>query len=35
MGPLLDAKFAERYEEYLGWIQPHHTASRRDRPDHG
>ena len=26
MGPMLDAKFAERYEEYLGWIQPHHTA---------
>ncbi|MEU7914456.1 aldehyde dehydrogenase family protein [Microbispora bryophytorum] len=25
-GPLLDHKFAERYEEYLGWIQPHHTA---------
>jgi alpha-ketoglutaric semialdehyde dehydrogenase len=26
MGPLLDAKFAERYEEYLSWIQPHHTV---------
>lgn len=26
MGPMLDAKFAERYEEYLSWIQPHHTA---------
>jgi aldehyde dehydrogenase (NAD+) len=26
MGPLLDAKFAERYEEYLNWIQPHHTV---------
>ncbi|WP_169949537.1 aldehyde dehydrogenase family protein [Microbispora sp. H11081] len=25
-GPLLDHRFAERYEEYLGWIQPHHTA---------
>ncbi|TQS26271.1 aldehyde dehydrogenase family protein [Microbispora sp. KK1-11] len=25
-GPLLDHKFAERYEEYLGWIQPHHTV---------
>ena len=23
MGPMLDARFAERYEEYLGWIQPH------------
>jgi acyl-CoA reductase-like NAD-dependent aldehyde dehydrogenase len=26
MGPMLDAKFAERYEEYLDWIQPHHAA---------
>ena len=26
MGPMLDARFAERYEEYLGWIQPHHTV---------
>jgi aldehyde dehydrogenase (NAD+) len=26
MGPLLDQKFATRYEEYLGWIQPHHTV---------
>ena len=25
-GPLLDHRFAERYEEYLGWIEPHHTA---------
>ncbi|MBG0830993.1 aldehyde dehydrogenase family protein [Planomonospora sp. ID67723] len=25
-GPLLDRKFAERYEEYLGWIEPHHTV---------
>src|SRR3954454_14795801 len=23
MGPLLDAKFADRFEEYLGWIAPH------------
>jgi alpha-ketoglutaric semialdehyde dehydrogenase len=23
-GPMLDEKFARRYEEYLGWIQPHH-----------
>ncbi len=23
MGPLLDAKFAERYEEYLTWLEPH------------
>jgi alpha-ketoglutaric semialdehyde dehydrogenase len=27
MGPLLDEKFASRFEEYLGWIQPHHTVS--------
>jgi acyl-CoA reductase-like NAD-dependent aldehyde dehydrogenase len=26
MGPLLDAKFAERYEEYLTWLQPHHRV---------
>ncbi|MER7365502.1 aldehyde dehydrogenase family protein [Nonomuraea wenchangensis] len=25
-GPLLDRKFADRYEEYLTWIQPHHTV---------
>ncbi|MEU7984260.1 aldehyde dehydrogenase family protein [Streptosporangium canum] len=25
-GPLLDHRFASRYEEYLGWIQPHHTV---------
>ncbi|GGL12459.1 aldehyde dehydrogenase family protein [Planomonospora parontospora] len=25
-GPLLDHRFAERYEEYLGWIEPHHTV---------
>ena len=23
MGPMLDTRFAERYEEYLGWVQPH------------
>ena len=23
-GPMLDQKFASRFEEYLGWIQPHH-----------
>jgi acyl-CoA reductase-like NAD-dependent aldehyde dehydrogenase len=23
-GPMLDQKFARRFEEYLGWIQPHH-----------
>jgi aldehyde dehydrogenase (NAD+) len=23
-GPMLDEKFASRFEEYLGWIQPHH-----------
>ncbi len=26
MGPLLDGKFAERFEEYLHWIQPHQTV---------
>ena len=26
MGPLLDEKFASRFEEYLGWIRPHHTV---------
>ncbi|MCT9929369.1 aldehyde dehydrogenase family protein [Planotetraspora sp. A-T 1434] len=25
-GPLLDRKFAERYEDYLTWIEPHHTV---------
>ncbi|MEV0597218.1 aldehyde dehydrogenase family protein [Nonomuraea cavernae] len=25
-GPLLDQKFADRYEEYLTWIQPHHRV---------
>jgi alpha-ketoglutaric semialdehyde dehydrogenase len=25
-GPMLDAKFAARFEEFLGWIQPHHTV---------
>jgi acyl-CoA reductase-like NAD-dependent aldehyde dehydrogenase len=26
MGPMLDAKFADRYEDYLDWIQPHHRV---------
>ncbi|NUT43434.1 MAG: aldehyde dehydrogenase family protein [Thermoactinospora sp.] len=26
-GPLLDQKFADRYEEFLTWIQPHHEVS--------
>ena len=26
MGPLLDAKFASRYEEFLDWVQPHHSV---------
>ncbi|HEY6682987.1 MAG TPA: aldehyde dehydrogenase family protein [Propionibacteriaceae bacterium] len=26
MGPMLDEKFAERYEEILGWIRPHHAV---------
>jgi aldehyde dehydrogenase (NAD+) len=25
-GPMLDEKFAERFEDYLGWIQPHHRV---------
>jgi alpha-ketoglutaric semialdehyde dehydrogenase len=27
LGPLLDARFATRFEEFLGWIGPHHTVS--------
>jgi alpha-ketoglutaric semialdehyde dehydrogenase len=37
MGPLIDAKFAERFEEYLTWIQPHHqvqTPQGRITADH-
>ncbi len=26
MGPMLDAKFAERYEDYLTWVRPHHRV---------
>jgi alpha-ketoglutaric semialdehyde dehydrogenase len=26
MGPMLDEKFAARYEEFLGWIQAHHAV---------
>jgi len=26
MGPLLAPRFAERFEEHLGWIAPHHTV---------
>ncbi len=36
MGPLLDQKFAARYEEILAWVQPHHTvhgATGRIGPD--
>jgi aldehyde dehydrogenase (NAD+) len=25
-GPMLDARFAARFEDYLGWIQPHHAV---------
>jgi alpha-ketoglutaric semialdehyde dehydrogenase len=25
-GPMLDQKFADRFEKYLGWIRPHHTV---------
>jgi alpha-ketoglutaric semialdehyde dehydrogenase len=24
-GPMLDEKFSERFGEYLGWLQPHHS----------
>ncbi len=27
MGPLLEQRFADRFEEYLGWIGPHHKVS--------
>ncbi|MFC0529812.1 aldehyde dehydrogenase family protein [Phytohabitans kaempferiae] len=26
-GPMLDQRFADRFEEYLDWIQPHHTVA--------
>jgi alpha-ketoglutaric semialdehyde dehydrogenase len=26
MGPLMDTKFAERFEEFLTWVQPHHVV---------
>jgi aldehyde dehydrogenase (NAD+) len=29
MGPLLDEKFANRYETYVDWIQPHHAVHGR------
>src|ERR1022692_1622992 len=25
-GPMLDRKFGDQFEEYLGWIQPHHSV---------
>ncbi len=25
-GPMLDARFADRFGDYLGWIQPHHRV---------
>jgi acyl-CoA reductase-like NAD-dependent aldehyde dehydrogenase len=25
-GPMLDQKFADKFAEYIGWIQPHHTV---------
>jgi aldehyde dehydrogenase (NAD+) len=25
-GPMLDEKFGRRFDDFLGWIQPHHTA---------
>ncbi len=27
MGPMLAERFADRYEDYLGWIQPHHGVA--------
>jgi acyl-CoA reductase-like NAD-dependent aldehyde dehydrogenase len=32
MGPMLDQKFAERYEEFLGWVQPHHNVQGPSGP---
>ena len=29
-GPMLDQKFADRYEDYLGWVGPHHTVLGSD-----
>lgn len=26
-GPMLSQRFADRFEDYLGWIQPHHQVS--------
>ncbi len=26
-GPMLEPRFAERYEKFLGWVAPHHTVS--------
>jgi aldehyde dehydrogenase (NAD+) len=26
MGPLMETKFAQRYEQYLDWIEPHHDV---------
>jgi alpha-ketoglutaric semialdehyde dehydrogenase len=26
MGPLMDARFAERFEDFLTWVQPHHAV---------
>jgi alpha-ketoglutaric semialdehyde dehydrogenase len=25
-GPMLDPKFGERFDDYLGWVQPHHSV---------
>jgi aldehyde dehydrogenase (NAD+) len=29
-GPMLDQKFADRYDDYLDWVQPHHTVLGSD-----
>ncbi len=26
MGPMMDAKFAEHFEDFLGWVEPHHAV---------
>jgi alpha-ketoglutaric semialdehyde dehydrogenase len=41
MGPMMDAKFAGRFEDFLGWVQPHHAVQAaygkitRDNPRDG
>jgi acyl-CoA reductase-like NAD-dependent aldehyde dehydrogenase len=41
MGPMMDVKFAERFEDFLGWVQPHqavqaaHGKITKDNPRDG